>query len=64
MRSFLVVMTEAIVISLVLLAIHSIFLMFMENSLITFFLSGALTHFLFEYSPFGNLNEKWCNKVF
>lgn len=64
MRSFLVVMTEAIVISLVLLAIHSIFLMFMENSLIAFFLSGVLTHFLFEYSPFGNLNEKWCNKVF
>jgi len=64
MRSFLVVMTEAIVISLVLLAIHSIFMMFMENSMIAFFLSGALTHFLFEYSPFGNLNEKWCNKVF
>jgi hypothetical protein len=64
MRSFLVVMTEAIVISLALLAIHSIFLMFMENSLIAFFLSGVLTHFLFEYSPFGNLNEKWCNKVF
>jgi len=25
---------------------------------------GALIHVLFEYSPFGNINEKWCKIIF
>ena len=27
-------------------------------------ISGALIHLLFEYSPFGNINEKWCKIIF
>jgi len=27
-------------------------------------ISGALVHLLFEYSPFGNINEKWCKMIF
>jgi hypothetical protein len=27
-------------------------------------ISGALIHLLFEYSPFGNINEKWCKMIF
>jgi hypothetical protein len=27
-------------------------------------LTGALIHLFFEYSPFGNLNEKWCRATF
>ena len=27
-------------------------------------LTGALIHMFFEYSPFGNLNEKWCRATF
>jgi len=27
-------------------------------------LSGALIHLLFEYSPLGNMNEKWCKITF
>ena len=27
-------------------------------------ISGALIHILFEYSPFGNINEKWCKMIF
>ncbi|AUT19178.1 hypothetical protein DSLPV1_207 [Dishui lake phycodnavirus 1] len=26
--------------------------------------TGALIHFLFEFSPFGNINEIWCRKTF
>jgi hypothetical protein len=26
--------------------------------------TGALIHFLFEFSPFGNINEIWCKKTF
>lgn len=27
-------------------------------------LTGIVVHFFFEYSPFGNLNEKWCLSTF
>ena len=27
-------------------------------------LTGAMIHVFFEYSPFGNLNEKWCRATF
>lgn len=27
-------------------------------------LTGALIHMFFEFSPFGNLNEKWCRATF
>ena len=27
-------------------------------------LSGIAIHLLFEYSPFGNINEKWCRATF
>ena len=27
-------------------------------------ISGALIHLLFEYSPFVNINEKWCKMIF
>ena len=27
-------------------------------------LSGMAIHLLFEFSPFGNLNEKWCRATF
>ena len=28
------------------------------------FLVGFLLHLLFEYSPFGNINEIWCRATF
>jgi len=27
-------------------------------------IAGALIHLLFEYSPIGNINEKWCKIIF
>ena len=27
-------------------------------------IAGALIHLLFEFSPFGNINEKWCKMIF
>ena len=64
MRSIITVGIEALIISLILLAIHRFFLLLLDDNLLTFFFAGFMTHFLFEFSPFGNLNEKWCNKVF
>ena len=32
-----------------------------SNNLI---IAGALVHLVFEYSPLGNLNEKWCKIIF
>lgn len=26
--------------------------------------TGAMIHMFFEFSPFGNLNEKWCRATF
>ena len=26
-------------------------------------ITGALIHLLFEYSPFGNINERWCKYI-
>jgi hypothetical protein len=28
------------------------------------FLTGVAAHMFFEFSPFGNLNEKWCRATF
>ena len=28
------------------------------------FLLGFLLHLMFEYSPFGNINEMWCRATF
>lgn len=27
-------------------------------------LTGIVVHLFFEYSPFGNLNKKWCHSTF
>jgi len=27
-------------------------------------MSGVALHLLFEYSPLGNINEKWCRSTF
>ena len=35
-----------------------------SNTTIKLFITGALIHLLFEYSPFGNANKLWCEATF
>jgi len=34
------------------------------NVFLKIFLTGVFVHIFFEFSPFGNLNEKWCRATF
>ena len=57
---------EAIVVGIINLLIFVMLRRFtnIKNILMIVFLSGIFIHLGFEYSPFGNLNEKWCKLTF
>jgi hypothetical protein len=60
------VLFEALVVGLInLLMFVSIRTVMPKVHLFTLLtLTGALIHVFFEFSPFGNLNEKWCRATF
>jgi len=60
------VLFEALVVGLInLLMFISIRALLPKTHLLAqLVLSGIAIHLLFEYSPFGNINEKWCRTTF
>jgi hypothetical protein len=64
MRPVTTVFTEALFIGLLLYFIVMFMSRYVYKSETVLIVSGALVHLLFEYSPFGNINEKWCKMIF
>jgi hypothetical protein len=64
MRPVTTVFTEALFIGLLLYVIVMFMSRYVYKSETVLIVSGALVHLLFEYSPFGNINEKWCKMIF
>ena len=64
MRPVTTVFTEALFIGLLLYVIVMFMSRYVYKSDTVLIVSGALVHLLFEYSPFGNINEKWCKMIF
>ena len=64
MRPVTTVFTEALFIGLLLYVIVMFMTRYVYKSETVLIVSGALVHLLFEYSPFGNINEKWCKMIF
>ena len=64
MRSFTTVLMEALFIGLLLQGLVTGLTKFVYKGTGVLILAGALIHLLFEYSPFGNINEKWCKMIF
>ncbi len=58
------VILEALIIGLMLQLIFMGITRFVYKGTGVLILSGALIHLLFEYSPLGNMNEKWCKIIF
>jgi hypothetical protein len=58
-RPFSLVLIEAILIGLLTLAIYTGVYKFVKDTR-ALILTGALVHLFFEYSPLGNLNERYC----
>lgn len=63
-RSLLNVLGEAVFIGVCTFVLYAGLHVFVENIYIKMFLIGFLTHVLFEWGPFGNVNKKWCERVF
>ena len=64
MRSFTTVLMEALFIGLLLQGLVTGLTKFVYKGTGVLILAGALIHLLFEYSTFGNINEKWCKMIF
>lgn len=64
MRSFSTVLMEAVFIGLLLQGLVTGLTKFVYKGTGVLIIAGALIHLLFEYSPFGNINEKWCKMIF
>jgi hypothetical protein len=64
MRAFTTVLMEALFIGLLLQGLVMSLTKFVYKGMGVLILAGALIHLLFEYSPFGNINEKWCKMIF
>ena len=64
MRSFSTVLMEAVFIGLLLQGLFTGLTKFVYKGTGVLIIAGALIHLLFEYSPFGNINEKWCKMIF
>jgi hypothetical protein len=64
MRAFTTVLMEALFIGLLLQGLVMGLTKFVYKGMGALILAGALIHLLFEYSPFGNINEKWCKMIF
>jgi hypothetical protein len=58
-RPFSLVLIEAILIGLLTLAIYTGVYKLIKDTR-ALILTGALVHLFFEYSPLGNLNERYC----
>jgi hypothetical protein len=64
MRQFTTVLMEALFIGLMLQVLVMGITKYIYKGTGVLIISGALIHLLFEYSPFGNINEKWCKMIF
>ena len=64
MRPFTTVLMEAIFIGLMLQILFMGLTKYIYKGVGVLIIAGALIHVLFEYSPFGNINEKWCKIIF
>jgi hypothetical protein len=64
MRSFTTVLMEALFIGVMLQIIVMGLTKFVYKGTGMLIIAGALIHLLFEFSPFGNINEKWCKMIF
>ena len=64
MRSFTTVLMEALFIGVMLQLIVMGITKFVYKGTGMLIIAGALIHLLFEFSPFGNINEKWCKMIF
>jgi hypothetical protein len=64
MRSFTTVLMEALFIGVMLQLIVMGLTKFVYKGTGMLIIAGALIHLLFEFSPFGNINEKWCKMIF
>ena len=64
MRPFTTVLMEALFIGLLLQGLVTGLTKFVYKGTGVLIIAGALIHLLFEYSPFGNINEKWCKMIF
>ncbi len=58
-RPFTSVLVEAILIGILTLVVYTGVTKFVKDSR-ALILTGALVHLFFEYSPMGNLNERYC----
>ena len=63
-RPVTTVLLEALFIGLMLQVLVMSLTKFIYKGTGVLIISGALIHLLFEYSPLGNMNEKWCKIIF
>lgn len=63
-RPVTTVLMEALFIGLMLQPLVMGLMKFVYKGTGVLIIAGALIHLLFEYSPFGNINEKWCKIIF
>ena len=63
-RPVTTVLMEALFIGLMLQLLVMGLMKFVYKGTGVVIIAGALIHLLFEYSPFGNINEKWCKIIF
>ena len=63
-RPVTTVLLEALFIGLMLQVLVMSLTKFIYKGTGVLIISGALIHLLFEYSPFGNINEKCCKMIF
>ena len=63
-RPVTTVLLEALFIGLMLQVLVMSLTKFVYKGTGVLIISGALIHLLIEYSPFGNINDKWCKMVF
>jgi hypothetical protein len=64
MRPVTSVLPEALLIGIMLQVLVMGLTKYVYKGAGVLIISGALIHLLFEYSPFGNINEKWCKMIF
>jgi len=64
MRAVTSVLLEALLIGVMLQVLVMGLTKYVYKGTGVLIISGALIHILFEYSPFGNINEKWCKMIF
>tara|TARA_Y100000361_G_scaffold149219_1_gene163176 strand:- start:5962 stop:6165 length:204 start_codon:yes stop_codon:yes gene_type:complete len=63
-RPVTTVISEALFIGILLQIIFMGLTKYIYNGVGVLIITGALIHILFEYSPIGNINEKWCKIIF